>query len=422
MSLSFLSKKSWHTAKHQNVEAVWVAEEKKKAEDQKVAELQKQLKEEREREELAKITGEDRGDTALNWMYSGGVRGSAADKEREEKEAQEFLLGKEYVSKSNDGNNVIAGSLADAVTVKSLNGTNEKNEYFAKRHEDPMFLIMQERQKEREKIEKYPAQMQRLSEQLSSPVTKKNKKEKKRKKHKKEKHKHKKHKKKTKKRKRSYSSSSDSDSDSDSESDSGEEERRRKKRRKEITDNSPAEPTVTMPSTAVTEQNKSLGVNGALKRDDRCPLCTRLMSRCNCSSRDGGEGGGGVEGGNKGKHSYGLNSRGGGDSKADHSANGPKTHLGPDLRLMEERGRKKEEEIQRKKDLGRRRSGGIGGAPSAPQTREEKLAVMQADAVSRKETRKAAAGEKVDVLKEEGAKGQKAEFLTSMVRKYQGME
>jgi len=182
MSLSFLSKKSWHTAKHQNVEAVWVAEEKKKAEDQKVAELQKQLKEEREREELAKITGEDRGDTALNWMYSGGVRGSAADKEREEKEAQEFLLGKEYVSKSNDGNNVIAGSLADAVTVKSLNGTNEKNEYFAKRHEDPMFLIMQERQKEREKIEKYPAQMQRLSEQLSSPVTKKNKKEKKRKK------------------------------------------------------------------------------------------------------------------------------------------------------------------------------------------------------------------------------------------------
>ena len=58
MSLSFLSKKSWHTAKHNNVEAVWIAEEKKKAEDAKVAELQKQLKEEREAEEAAKAEAE----------------------------------------------------------------------------------------------------------------------------------------------------------------------------------------------------------------------------------------------------------------------------------------------------------------------------------------------------------------------------
>ena len=157
MSLSFLSKKSWHTAKHNNVEAVWIAEEKKKAEDAKVAELQKQLKEEREREELARITGEDRGDVGLNWMYTGGTM--ADQKAKDEKEAQDFLLGREYVAPTDGKSNVIAGSLADSVSVKRENGTNERNEYFAKSHEDPMFLITQGRREVREKIRKNPVQV-----------------------------------------------------------------------------------------------------------------------------------------------------------------------------------------------------------------------------------------------------------------------
>ena len=54
MGLSFLNKKSWHTASFQNIEKVWIAEQKKKDEDRKQHERAKKLKEEVQAEELKK--------------------------------------------------------------------------------------------------------------------------------------------------------------------------------------------------------------------------------------------------------------------------------------------------------------------------------------------------------------------------------
>ena len=38
------------------------------------------------------------------------------------------------------------------------------------------------------------------------------------------------------------------------------------------------------PSAAPTQQNRNLGVCGAAKRNDRCPICTKLKSNCSCRS------------------------------------------------------------------------------------------------------------------------------------------
>ena len=48
MSLSFLAKKTWHTQRTDNVEQVWLAEQKKEKEEKKLKELQKQIDEERQ--------------------------------------------------------------------------------------------------------------------------------------------------------------------------------------------------------------------------------------------------------------------------------------------------------------------------------------------------------------------------------------
>jgi hypothetical protein len=61
MSLSFLSKKSWHTTNLKNVEAVWAAEEKQKAEDKKMETWRKAVEEERQIAELQSLQQEATG-------------------------------------------------------------------------------------------------------------------------------------------------------------------------------------------------------------------------------------------------------------------------------------------------------------------------------------------------------------------------
>lgn len=67
-------KKSWHPSTLKNQERVWKAEQQKAEEDRKMAELQRELKEEREREFLQRTAEESgavekKGDAKLDWMY-----------------------------------------------------------------------------------------------------------------------------------------------------------------------------------------------------------------------------------------------------------------------------------------------------------------------------------------------------------------
>lgn len=60
MSLAFLAKKSWHTTNISNQEKVWLRQQEKEQEKKKTELLQKQMKEEREIEEMRQASGQGR--------------------------------------------------------------------------------------------------------------------------------------------------------------------------------------------------------------------------------------------------------------------------------------------------------------------------------------------------------------------------
>uniref|UniRef100_A0A3P8VE54 CBF1-interacting co-repressor CIR N-terminal domain-containing protein n=1 Tax=Cynoglossus semilaevis TaxID=244447 RepID=A0A3P8VE54_CYNSE len=61
-------KKSWHPQTMKNIERVWKAEQKHDAERKKIEELQKQLKEERAREEITKYAEESGAIKKCFWV------------------------------------------------------------------------------------------------------------------------------------------------------------------------------------------------------------------------------------------------------------------------------------------------------------------------------------------------------------------
>lgn len=80
----------------QNVEKVWIAEQKADQERRKLDELQKQLEEERQIQELRQLQAANGQsikvvDTSLDWMYEGP---SAAVVQNQQ--AEEYLLGKVF--------------------------------------------------------------------------------------------------------------------------------------------------------------------------------------------------------------------------------------------------------------------------------------------------------------------------------------
>mmetsp|Transcript_27822 Transcript_27822/g.52180 ORF Transcript_27822/g.52180 Transcript_27822/m.52180 type:complete len:519 (+) Transcript_27822:55-1611(+) len=261
--LGFLSKKSWHTKNKANQEKVWIEEQKQAAEASKTKELARQIQQEREQEEMDRITGKktvmDRG---INWMYEGGTTGELA-KEDAEKKAEEYLLGKEFVGdgaargdfdagNQQEGINKVAATAAATGGVVSGTGesqmtaaagmtrpaaasayaaepsVHDRNENFRLRNEDPMYFVSQ---KEREKQKKHDTVKELYSrvvgrggnnssdeeERSHSRDRKRSKKERKR------------DKKKKKRKKKSSSRRDDYDSDDDDDDDDS---RRRKRRRR----------------------------------------------------------------------------------------------------------------------------------------------------------------------------------------------
>jgi uncharacterized protein YifE (UPF0438 family) len=67
MSLAFLAKKSWHTTNISNQEKVWLKQEEQAREKKKLELLQKQMKEEREIEEMRQASGQARPTVSDPW-------------------------------------------------------------------------------------------------------------------------------------------------------------------------------------------------------------------------------------------------------------------------------------------------------------------------------------------------------------------
>ena len=170
--LAFLSKKSWHTKNMANQEKVWLAEERKRAEDLKTAELAKQIQQEREEAELEEMTGQTKRkrDRGIDWMYEQG-QGELARQDAQ-KQAEEYLLGKEFVPaavankgdlKNAEGTNnegvhaaVVAASekMAAAEAPTTEPSVQDRNEAFRMRLEDPMFAVTKRAAEQQQKYDK----------------------------------------------------------------------------------------------------------------------------------------------------------------------------------------------------------------------------------------------------------------------------
>jgi hypothetical protein len=207
--LAFLSKKSWHTKNLSNQKRVWEEEQKQAVEAQQTKELAKQIQQEREQEELERITGKkstmlDRG---IDWMYhqGGGGKGGELAQQDAEKKAEEYLLGKEYVGGGTvqgdfdledpkqgihqvlSATATITTTSTNAAPVASLHGVapydakpgavahnnnnnyynvateapsslplsvHDQNENFRLRNEDPMYMVSQQLQQREKKHQK----------------------------------------------------------------------------------------------------------------------------------------------------------------------------------------------------------------------------------------------------------------------------
>lgn len=182
-------KKSWHPQTLRNVEKVWKAEQKHEAERKKIEELQRELREERAREEMQRYA-EDVGavkkkEEKLDWMYQGPGGMVSRD---------EYLLGRpidKYVFEKLEkeaGCSSETGLLPGSIFAPA--GANSLLDMASKIREDPLFVIRKKEEEKKREVLNNPVKMKKIKELLQMSLEKKEKKKKKEKRKKHRKHKH----------------------------------------------------------------------------------------------------------------------------------------------------------------------------------------------------------------------------------------
>lgn len=194
-------KKSWHPSTLRNIERVWKAEQMRDQEKAKIEQLQKELQEERNKQEMRQYA-ENKGvvkkrEERLDWMYQ-GVAGLV--------DREQYLLGRKV-----DKNFEIMKKEEEGVQDKNedqepgalfvMAPTNATVDLENKIREDPLFAIRKQEMKTKKTLLSNPVKMKHLREMIEQSIKSSKKAHKKKKK--------KKHKKKS----RSSSSSSDSSGD-----------------------------------------------------------------------------------------------------------------------------------------------------------------------------------------------------------------
>lgn len=198
-------KKSWHPQTMKNIERVWKAEQKHEAERKKIEELQKELRDERAREEITKFAQETgalkKKDDRLDWMYQGPGGQVSRD---------EYLLGRpidkqitEQYEEPESGPSSQTGLLPGSIFNPTTPASNL--DLAAKIREDPLFEIRKREEEKKREVLTNPVKMKMIKEMLRKNLEKKEKK-KKRKKDKKEKREDKERRKEKKHKRRSSSS------------------------------------------------------------------------------------------------------------------------------------------------------------------------------------------------------------------------
>uniref|UniRef100_H3D9G2 CWC25 spliceosome associated protein homolog n=1 Tax=Tetraodon nigroviridis TaxID=99883 RepID=H3D9G2_TETNG len=159
-------KKSWHPQTMKNIERVWKAEQKHEAERKKIEELQKELKNERSREEMTRYAEETgaikKRDDRLDWMYQGPAGHVSRD---------EYLLGRpidkqitdqyeEPESGPSNETGLLPGSIFNpSAQVSTL-------DLAAKIREDPLFAIRKREEEKKREVLTNPVKMKKIKEML----------------------------------------------------------------------------------------------------------------------------------------------------------------------------------------------------------------------------------------------------------------
>ncbi|KAJ2460307.1 RNA-splicing factor, partial [Coemansia sp. RSA 2322] len=142
-------KKSWHPLTQANQRRV--AEEKRKAEEeaQRTARIQKELREERQKEEMDMLNASTskKPINKLDWMYS--APSSSGPQNSEELEA--YLLGKKSISAIVDRNDAASqvkdqDKWKDGLFAFSNRNANSERDIMAKNMEDPLMDIKRREQ------------------------------------------------------------------------------------------------------------------------------------------------------------------------------------------------------------------------------------------------------------------------------------
>ncbi|XP_067310504.1 pre-mRNA-splicing factor CWC25 homolog [Pseudorasbora parva] len=192
-------KKSWHPQTLKNIERVWKAEQKHEAERKKIEELQKELKDERAREEMTRYAQETgavkKKDDRLDWMYQGPSGQISRD---------EYLLGRpidkqitQQYEEPESGPSAETGLLPGSIFNPT--GSASTNDMAAKIREDPLFEIRKREEEKKRGVLTNPVKMKEIQKMLRHNLEKekkkKRKKDKKAKREEKERRRDKKHKK-----------------------------------------------------------------------------------------------------------------------------------------------------------------------------------------------------------------------------------
>lgn len=178
-------KKSWHPHTMKNQERVWKAEQKDSEEKRRIAELQREINAERDKEEMQKFA-EDAGvlkkkdDVKLEWMYKGPSKSI---------NHEDYLLGKaidknfeRYNNEQRGGPSQDEESLPDAVRQAKSSMFSEQVDIQRKMHEDPLMAIRQRAVEKAKELYNNPVRLKQIRKMVSKSEEKSHKKDKKKKK------------------------------------------------------------------------------------------------------------------------------------------------------------------------------------------------------------------------------------------------
>ncbi|KAL5481252.1 hypothetical protein EMCRGX_G021383 [Ephydatia muelleri] len=159
-------KKSWHPSTYHNLEKVWKAEQRHDAEKKKIEQLQKEIQEERAREDMHRMAVDSgvikKKDERVDWLYSG----PAAAINREE-----YLLGKKIdklvdpVLQEQEQEKQALASGPGALFV-APDGANTTSDLAVKVREDPLFVIRKKEEDAKKLLMSNPIKMKQLQQLL----------------------------------------------------------------------------------------------------------------------------------------------------------------------------------------------------------------------------------------------------------------